>query len=205
MPMKIISTLFFLCCCIALFAQEDKLRIQGKVVNKNGDPISDVYIINTSNHEKDITQPNGIFTITVSPNDSLILSHISYFRKSVKIFTLLRNPVIILESENIEIPEITVSPNQTNDLENAKQNLLFLNDYQVPKYNKMKPEIDPLQTIMTEHNRLMRTEAGSISFLPILEAPLKLLDKSVQKRKRRKLYSTDYSSSRKQKDLTPEE
>lgn len=200
--MKIISTLFFLCCCIALFAQEDKLRIQGKVVNKNGDPVTDVYIINANSHEKDITQADGIFTIRVTPNDSIILSHISYYRKSVKVYTLLLNPVVVLESDNIEIPEITVTPENQNDYERAKNNLMFLKDYKVQSYTKIKPENDPVQTIMTEHNRMMRTEAGMLNLGGI---PLQALTNVSKKKKTKRRRSNSYFSTRKQKDLTPED
>jgi hypothetical protein len=200
--MKIISTLFFLCCCIALFAQEDKLRIQGKVVNKNGDPVTDVYIINANSHEKDITQADGIFTIRVTPNDSIILSHISYYRKSVKVYTLLLNPVVVLESDNIKIPEITVTPENQNDYERAKNNLMFLKDYKVQSYTKIKPENDPVQTIMTEHNRMMRTEAGMLNLGGI---PLQALTNVGKKKKTKRRRSNSYFSTRKQKDLTPED
>ncbi len=202
MPMKIISTLFFLCCCIAVFAQEDKLYIQGRVVNANGDPVSDVYIINVITHEKDITQADGIFTIQVSPNDSLILSHISYYRKAVKVYTLLQNPVVVLESDNIEISEVTVTPENQNDYERAKKNLKFLEDYKVPSYTKIKPENDPVQTIMTEHNKLMRTEAGMLNLGAI---PLQALTNLGKKKKTKRRRSDSYYSTRKQKDLTPEE
>ncbi len=199
--MKTISTLLFLCYCITVFAQDDKIQIQGKIVNKNGDPISDVYIINTSNHEKDITQADGVFTITVSQNDSLILSHISYFRKAVKVFTLLQDPVVILESDNIEIPEVTITPENKSDYERAKKNLMFLNDYKVQSYTKIKPESDPVNTIMTEHNRLMRVEAGSIN---LLQLPLEALTKFGKKKRHKRKRSNDFYSTRKQKDLTPE-
>ncbi|HYQ56129.1 MAG TPA: hypothetical protein VEP89_02200, partial [Draconibacterium sp.] len=99
----------------------------------------------------------------------------------------------------VEIPEIVVRPDQMTDLEKARQNLKFLDDYKPIKYNKMKPETDPTTAIMTEHNRLVRTEAGSISLLPVLDVSTKLIDKAVKKRKKRKLYRS-YYSSRKQKE-----
>ncbi|MCY1718813.1 hypothetical protein OU798_00570 [Prolixibacteraceae bacterium Z1-6] len=200
--MKTIPALLFLFCCFNTFSQDEKIILQGKVVNTNGDPISDVYIINSSNYEKDITLANGIFTITVSPGDSLILSHISYNRKSVQVYTLLKAPVITLESDNIEIPEITVTPDNAGDLEKAKKNLSFLKDYKVQSYTKIKPESDPVQDIMTEHNKMMRTEASSINLMQI---PLESINIFSKKKKiKRKRYNS-YYSTRKQKDLHPDD
>ncbi|WP_297096836.1 hypothetical protein [uncultured Draconibacterium sp.] len=196
--MKTITILLAITCCINAYAQDPPtFIIEGKTVNNEGLPIADVYVINPRTLEKDITRANGVFKLSVSAQDSLIFSHISYFRVSVKVYNLLQNPIVNMESENVQIPEIVVSPEHKTDLKRAQENLDFLDSYKPLKYNKMKPESDPTTTIMTEHNRLMRTEAGSISFLPILGVPLKAIDKAVQKRKKRKMYRTDYYSTRK--------
>lgn len=198
--MKALTILLTLTCCINTYAQDSStFIIEGKTVNNEGLPIADVYIINPRTLEKDITRSNGIFKLSVSAQDSLIFSHISYFRISVQVYSLLQSPIVTMESEDVQIPEVVVSPEQKTDLKRAQQNLEFLNTYKPLKYNKMKPESDPTTTIMTEHNRLMRTEAGSISFLPILGVPLKLIDKALQKRKRRNMHETDYYSTRKVK------
>nr|WP_321354985.1 hypothetical protein [uncultured Draconibacterium sp.] len=198
--MKTITILLAITCCINAYAQDPPtFIIEGKTVNNEGLPIADVYVINPRTLEKDITRANGVFKLSVSAQDSLIFSHISYFRISVQVYNLLQNPVVKMESEDVQIPEVVVSPEQKTDLKRAQENLDFLNDYKPLKYNKMKPESDPTTTIMTEHNRLMRTEAASVSLLPILGVPLKAIDKAVQKRKRRKMYRTDYYSTRKVK------
>ncbi len=202
--MKTITTFFFLCYCFYSIAQNNEFTIQGKVTNAKGNPIADVYIINPRTLEKDITQPNGTFSVIVNPKDSLIFSHISYFRKSEQVYTLQQNPVVTLETENVQIKEVTVRSNQISDYDRALNNLSFIKNYKPIKYNKINPEIDPLQSLMTEHNRLMRSEAGSINLLPILGIAVNLVDKTVKKRKRRKLYSTDYFSTRKQKELEEE-
>ncbi|QIA07267.1 peptidase associated/transthyretin-like domain-containing protein [Draconibacterium halophilum] len=197
--MKTLTILLAITCCINTYAQDSTFIIEGKTIDTKGQPIADVYVINPRTLEKDITRGNGIFKLTVSPGDSLIFSHISYFRISIQVYKLLQSPVVMLESEDVKIPEVVVSPGQMTDQKRAQKNLDFLDDYKPRKYNKMEPESDPTTTIMTEHNRLMRTKASSVSFLPILGVPLKLIDKAVQKRKRRKLYETDYYSTRKVK------
>lgn len=198
--MKTITTLLLISCCLCALAQKDKIKLQGKIINQNGNGVSDVYIINTNNQEKDITQSDGIFTLSVSENDTLIISHISYHRKQVNVYTLLKNPVIILESDNIAIPEITVTPDKINDYDRAKKNLSFLKDYKAGSYSKIKLEADPLQTMMTEHNRLMRTEAGSIN---LLQFPLEMITKMAKRHNHKRKSSTDYSSTRKQMELVP--
>ncbi len=197
--MRTFTFLLAIICCIKAYSQDTSFPFEGKIVNSKGIPIADVYVINPRTLEKDITRTNGIFSIEISPQDSLILSHISYTRKSVRMYELLQNPVIVLESEDVQIPEVIVSPDKTTDAKRAQENLQFLDEYKPLKYNKMQPESDPTTTIMTEHNRLMRTEAGSVSFLPILGLPIQLIDNAVQKRKRRKLHQTDFYSTRKVK------
>ena len=196
--MKTLTILLTLTCCINVYAQDSStFIIEGKTVTNQGLPIADVYVINPRTLEKDITRSNGVFKLAVCAQDSLIFSHISYFRISVQVYNLMQNPIVKMESEDVQIPEVLVSPKQKTKLERAQKNLDFLKDYQPLKYNKMKPESDPTTTMMTEHNRLMRTEAASISLLPILGVPLKAIEKAVQKRKRRKMYHTDYYSTRK--------
>ncbi|WP_319479049.1 hypothetical protein [uncultured Draconibacterium sp.] len=198
--MKTLTILLTITCCINVYAQDSStFIIEGKTVNNEGLPIADVYVINLRTLEKDITRANGIFKLAVSAQDSLIFSHISYFRISVQVYSLLQSPIVKMESEDVQIPEVVVSPEKKTDLNRAQNNLEFLDDYKPLKYNKMKPESDPTTTIMTEHNRLMRNEAASVSLLPILGIPLKAIDKAVQKRKRRKMYRTDYYSTRKVK------
>lgn len=202
--MKTITALFFIACYINGITQENSFIIQGNIMDENGNPISDVYVINPRTFEKEITRQNGIFSITVFPRDSLVFSHISYLRKFIRVSNLQQNSTVVLETENVQIPQINISPKQLSDMERAQKNLTFLNNYKPLKYNKMKPEVDPLETSMTEHNRLMRSEAGSISFLPLLGFAFKQVDKAVQKRRRRKLHQTDYFSTKKQKKLLPE-
>ncbi|WP_163323074.1 hypothetical protein [Draconibacterium mangrovi] len=196
--MKSITILLAITCCINAYAQDSpSFIIEGKTVNNEGLPIADIYVVNPRTLEKDITRANGVFKLSVSAQDSLIFSHISYFRISVKVYNLMQNPIVKMESEDVQIPEVIVSPEQKTDSERAQENLNFLGDYKPLKYNKMKPESDPTTTIMTQHNRLMRTEAASVSLLPILGIPLNAIDNAVQKRKRRKMYQTDYYSTRK--------
>ncbi len=195
--MKTFVTTFLILCCISAFAQQKKFLIEGIVVDAKGNPITDVYIVNLNSHDKDISHSNGIFAVWVSPTDSLILSHISFFRKIVKVQTLLINPTITLVSENVDIPEILVSPEQSSDMDRAQKNLVFLNEYKTPGYAKIEDNNEPVMSTMTEHNRVLRTEASSISLARF--SPSDQVERLFIQLKR-KNSTSDYYSTKKQKE-----
>lgn len=146
-------------------AQQERITIQGKIVDQNGEPVSDVYIINLVTNEKDVSLKNGIFTINISPTDSLVLSHISYFRKMLKANSLLLDPLVTLESENVNIQEVTVSPEQKSDIDFANENIQQINWDPRPQPGDDYSPSERANKMMTENNRVMRTEAASVSLL----------------------------------------
>ncbi|QIA09241.1 hypothetical protein [Draconibacterium halophilum] len=127
--MKTLFTILFSILFLTSFGQIKRFLIQAQVVDQYNNPISDVYIVNLDNLEKDISQKNGVFSVWVSPSDSLVLSHISYFRKIVSVHTLLVNPKVELISENVDIPEVVVSPEQVSEFDKAEKNLAFMKEY----------------------------------------------------------------------------
>jgi len=163
--MKLLFTSLLLFVSASLFAQLKPFLVEGQVVDQMTKPIPDVYVVNLNSHEKDISRENGVFSIWVNPADTLILSHISYFRKKMSVHSLLVNPVVIMVAEDINIPEIQISTNLITDKERAEQNLEFLNEYEVQNFSKIDVENDPdpVRDIMTENNDLMRSEASSVS------------------------------------------
>lgn len=181
---------------LSSFGQENRFSIQAKIVDIKGDPVSDVYIVNLVSNEKDISLSNGIFTINASAGDSLILSHISYFRKIVTVHSILLNPIIEMYSENVDIPEVRITPDQKSAIDRANQNMEFLNEYNPEvKIRLAKEEADPVTSIMTENNELMRSEASSLSLVRF--SPSESIGKLFTKLKK-KDYSNDYSSTKKQ-------
>jgi len=164
--MRPLITILLLALCLSSTAQLKRFLVQGQVVDQNNNPVSDVYIVNLSNHEKDISTSNGVFSFWVSTTDSLVFSHISYHRKIVSVHTLLVNPKMQLTSESVDIQEVTVTPEQQSDLDRANENLEFMNEYSTPIRARMAEEQPgPVLTIMTEYNDLMRSEAASLSFV----------------------------------------
>lgn len=160
--------------------------IQGKIVDAKGEPISDVYIVNLLSQEKDISLKNGVFTLKILPTDSLLLSHISYFRKIVSATQLLRNPVITLESESIHVEEITVSPEEKSAAEIVSQNL-NVKEWDIrPQPGDDFSELERAKQTMAEHNSVLRSEASSVTFLRFSIGDI--LGKWKKKRERRKSY-----------------
>ncbi|MCY1719723.1 hypothetical protein OU798_05180 [Prolixibacteraceae bacterium Z1-6] len=194
--MRSLITIIFVALCLFSFGQDKRYMIQAKVVDQDGDPISDVYIVNLVSHEKDISHSDGVFNIRIFPSDSIVLSHISYFRKTVTVHDILLDPVITMFSEEIGIKEVKVTPKQKSDEEYAQKNLLFLEEYKPMSYTKIKEESDPVNTIMTENNDLMRSEAASLSIVRF--SPSENVEQLFAKLKRTDS-SKDFYSTRKQK------
>lgn len=194
--MRILLLILFLGLSAVSSAQLKTFLLEGQVVDQNNQPISDVYVVNLSNLEKDISRSNGVFSFWVAPSDTLVLSHISFNRKMVSVTSLLVNPIVRMESENIDIPEVRVSPDQLSDLDKANQNLEFIKEYQpAVKMRMQQEEANPVNTMVTENNDLMRSEASSINIVQF--SPSEQLGALFTKLKK-KDYSSDYSSTRKQ-------
>jgi len=95
--MKLLPTLFLLFIfCSSFSQQEEKFQIEGQIVGINGNPVSDAYIINYRDLDKNITTVNGVFSIWVLPHDSVVISHVSYCRKTISVHSLLINPTVHL-------------------------------------------------------------------------------------------------------------
>lgn len=196
--MRIHLILLFLGLSMISSAQLKTFLLEGQVVDQNNQPIPDVYVVNLSNMEKDISRSNGVFSFWVAPSDTLVLSHISYNRKMVAVSTLLINPTVRLQSENVDIPEVRVSPDQLSDIDRANQNMQFIQEYKpAVKMRLQQEEADPVNSIVTENNDLMRSEASSINIISF--SPSEQVGELFTKLKKRDR-SSEYSSTRKQMD-----
>ncbi|WP_167605336.1 hypothetical protein [Maribellus sediminis] len=195
--LRILFLFMFLFSGLVSEAQHEAFLIEGRIVDQNGMAIPDVYVVNLRNHDKDISRDNGVFTIWVTPSDSLVLSHISYIRKVVRVQTILVNPMIEMYSEHINVPEIRVSPEQISDLDRANDNLKFINQYEVPAFTKISADQqNPVSAVITENNRQMRVEAASVSIVRF--SPSDVLGKVFVKARNDR--TKDYHSTRQVKE-----
>ena len=192
--MKKRLTILLLFSSLVLSAQEKAFLLEGRIVDQLMQPVTDVYVVNLSNHNKDISRVNGVFSIWVTPSDSLIFSHISYYRKVVKVYSLLLNPMVMLESENINIPEIRISSAELTDMDRSEENMNFLNSYKPLKLERLAVENNPVYNIMTENNDLMRSDASSVHIVSF--SPSQTFSQLFFKFKRKSLLD-DYFSTRK--------
>ena len=163
--MKLLLPILLLIICIKGFSQQKGIHIEGQIVDAKGNPIADAYIINYHNADKAISKSNGVFDIWVQANDSLIISHVSYIRKIIHVFDIMKDPAIRLDMDTQNVTQVNVSPNEKNDFERARENMAFLKEYEVPSFTKIKPETDPANELFIENNKIMRSEATSITII----------------------------------------
>ena len=121
--MKPIFLLILLFACNLAFAQEKEFHIQGKIIDGDSNPLGDVYILNYRNLDKAVSRQNGIFDMWVFPGDSLMISHVSYPKKVVRVFDLMVNPVVQIRQDTINIMEVDIFSDPQDDSENARENV----------------------------------------------------------------------------------
>jgi len=177
-------------------AQDERFQIQGRITNKMGNPVEDAYVINFRTLDKYVSRENGVFNIWVLPSDSLVISHISYHRKVVRVFDLLINPYIQLKLDSVQIEDVNISPNQKTENQIAQENVADIKAQNFPVYTKIDDEPDPVSEMATEHNKVLRSEASSISIIRF--SPTDIIGKLIEKSKKRKK-SNQYKSTRKKK------
>lgn len=178
------------------FSQEERFQIEGRITNEQGNPIADAYVINYRTYDKYVSLENGVFNIWVLPGDSLIISHVSFHRKVVKVYELLLNPYIKLKLDSINIKEVYISPNQKTENQIAQENVADIKIQNFPVYTKIDDDPDPVSEMATEHNKILRSEASSISIVRF--SPTNIIGKLIEKGKKRKK-SDQYKSTRKKK------
>ncbi len=163
--MKYLTSLILIFSCITCFSQQEEFVLEGQVLDSTSHPVSDAYILNFRTQKLSISKPNGIFEISVLPGDSLVIAHLAFIRKKVNVFNLLKNPVIILQPDQINIPQVDVSPNRKTDYDLARKNMASLTEIKPVSYTKIKVEQQPAMQVMTENNRNLRNEAASVTLL----------------------------------------
>lgn len=158
--------------------------LEGVVADSTAKPVPDAYIINFRTQEKSISRENGVFAVNVLPNDSLAIVHVSYNRKIVRVFDLIKNPVVTLASDNINIEQVNVSPRQKSDYQRAMNNISSISDLQLYSAQKIDMAPEPTMEMMIKNNTILRSEASSLRlfrFSPSVQIR-KLVDKIKKKK-----------------------
>ncbi len=195
--MKRLLIILFLFSFCTSFAQQEKFLIEGRIVGVNRMPVADAYVFNTRDLDKNITNSNGVFSIWVLPSDTLIISHISYFRKTVTVFSLLTNPTIQLNVDTVNIKGVNISPDQKTDYEKAMENIESIKfDFRKKPLDGYS-ETERMQELMNTENRVQRAEASSVSLLRF--SPSEQIGKLVDKMKKRKKSRKEQAEKKKKK------
>ncbi len=200
--MKLLPLLFLIFVFVHSQAQDNRFHLQGQVIDSHLTGIGDVYILNYRNLDKAVTRQNGVFDMWVLPGDSLMISHVSFTRKVVRVFDLMKNPIVKIEQDTVNILQVDVSPEQKTDMDRAQENLEFISEMKVPGYVKIKPEPNPVNQTVTEHNKVLRSEATSLSILRF--SPSGTIGAAKEKIKKRK-NGNQYSSKKRYKKNYPDE
>jgi hypothetical protein len=200
---KYFISIVFLFSVLLASAQNDVFLVEGKIIGVNNQPVTDAYIFNARNMDKNISNSKGVFSVWVRPNDTLIISHISYFRKTVTVFSLLTNPTIQLDVDTITIEGVSISPNQKTDYEKAMKNIESIKfDFRAKPFDSYT-ETERIQELMNTENRALRVEASSISLLRF--SPSKQIEKLVDKIKKRKKSRKNNRIQKKKKNKAKKE
>ena len=167
-----------------LMAQDKEFFLQGQLVDAKQNPISDVYLFNPRNSSKTISRLNGVFDIWVLPADSVIISHISFLRKTVTVYQLMVNPVIQLETDTVNIRPVNVSASQRTDYEKAMENIQSIGFDFRPKPDDSYTETERMQSLMQKEDQVQRVAASSVRLAGF--SPSEEINKILAKHRKRK-------------------
>ncbi len=183
--MKLVPvTLFVFVIYCAAAQQQQPFYLQGQFVDANQNPVSDVYIFNLRNGDKNVSKGNGVFDVHVLPSDSLIASHISFLRKVITVFDLMKNPVIQLNLDTLQIKPVNVSAKNISDYEKAKKNIESIGFDFKPLPTDIFSESERVNELMKTENRVHRVAASSVVFARF--SPSEQIGKFFEIRKRKK-------------------
>ena len=192
--MKLNFTLFLLLIALVAAAQQTEFVLQGKITDREENPVADAYIVNIRNSSRFFSGSNGLFEIRVQPGDTLLISHISFQRKIVTVFELLKNPVISLDGDMVNMKPIDVNGSRETDYETAKKNINAVTFDPKPRVSDGFSQSEQVSQMIKAENRLMRTEASSVRIASF--SPSQVIGKIAEIRKKKR-EASKYNSTRK--------
>lgn len=182
--MKQLLTISLLLSTLVLFAQVDDFHLQGQIVDKNGNPVSDAYIINPRNMVKSVSKSTGIFDVFISPGDSMIITHISFIRKVVTAHRLMVDPVVQLEPDTISIRQVNIGASKRSDYEKAMENIKSIEFDFRPQPDDLFTENERMKNLLNTENRVESAASHSVNILRF--SPSEEISKRIEKRKKRR-------------------
>jgi hypothetical protein len=199
--MKQLLLILFVFAFLNSIAQEKEFHLQGQVVDAKKNPIADVYLFNPRSSFRNISHTNGVFDVWVLPGDSIIITHLSFLRKTVTAYQLMVDPIVQLELDTINIRSVNVSPNQRTDYEKAMKNMERIEYDFKPLPTDNYTENERMKTLLITEDQLQSVAASSVSlarFSPSEEIG-KLIAKHKKKKEAKQFSSTKESEIVKEK------
>lgn len=126
--MKILlTTIFLFTSILTTFSQSGRNLVAGKVMNFDKS-VADAHIYNLTDNQGTITNANGYFEIYAKENDTLLISHIEYVVRKIKVTKQMENNMSLLfymETKTnylstVELKNHDLSGILMNDSQNAK-------------------------------------------------------------------------------------
>lgn len=194
--MKLILIILFIFSGAITFSQQKEFLLNGKIVGPNKFPVPDAHVINFRNLKKVISDHNGKFNMRVQPGDSIMISHVVFFRKKIYADSIKTDPIIILSIDTINIAGIRITPNQKNEYELARENIQAIEFDLKPRLDDEFTDKDLIESVIKTENALARSASYSVNFIKF--SPTQLIGKLLAKRERRKK-SNEFKSTQKKK------
>ena len=178
-----ITVCFIFLACIS-FSQQDEYHMQGQIVDSEKNPIPDVYVINLRDQSQHISRQNGVFDIWLLPSDTLAIIHVTYLRKFITAFDLLKNPVIELVADTVSINQVNVYSTNKTDYQRAMENIQQIDFDPRPRVNDSYSESERMQQLLQTENKVERAAANSLTYqFSPSEMIGKIIDKIQQRKK----------------------
>jgi hypothetical protein len=194
--MKRILLFTFLLACLSSFSQEKEFYLQGRVLDKNDNPIPDANIFNERSSIRNSSKRNGVFDVLVLPGDSIIITHISFMRKVVTVHDLMVNPVVKLELDTVNIRPIDISGSERSEYDIAMENIEMIEWDFRPQPDDELTENERMNQLLISENEVERVAAHSLNFLTF--SPSEEIGKLVERMKKKK-EARQFSSSKDKK------
>lgn len=139
--MKNLIALLFACLSLTSFGQ---VTFEGFVrASDNGEPVSQVYVVNRNTEKNVLTNDLGFFSIEVSESDSIIFSHLAFnFTYYIMPDSIADDKVIdvvVLNPRNYLLDEVSI---ETYELTTNQPRPIKLNDPHVPTPENVEYPMD---------------------------------------------------------------
>lgn len=164
------------------------------MVDSNFLPVADAIIVNQRSLQKTLSRKNGIFDATVLPRDTLIITHISFYRTFISVSNILINPEIVLASDTVQLRQIDVVSGMMSDSARAAKNIAnFVFDPRPNGYD-IYTESERMKNLLQKENRIERVMASSLTYQ---FSPSEVIGRIIEKFEYRKKIRENYTNKKK--------